>query len=63
MPYAEQMSPILALSFLLAAGFAGAFVARAARLPSVTGYVIAGVLIAWFYNFFSNKMYKTAEGG
>ncbi len=45
MAYGEQMTPILALSFLLAAGFAVAVLARAIRLPSVTGYVVAGILI------------------
>jgi Kef-type K+ transport system membrane component KefB len=45
MPGAEAIGPILALSMLLVAGFAGAILARLVRLPSVTGYVVGGMLI------------------
>ncbi len=37
------LDPIFALSLLLAAGFALATVARLIRLPSVTGYIVAGI--------------------
>ena len=45
MPGAEAVNAILALSILLVAGFAGAVLARLVRLPSVTGYVVGGMLI------------------
>jgi Kef-type K+ transport system membrane component KefB len=40
-----DVGPILALSLLLAAGFAGGALVRLLRLPSVTGYVLGGVAI------------------
>lgn len=39
------MNLILALSLLLALGFGAAQLARLVRLPSVTGYILAGILI------------------
>ncbi|MHB8995667.1 MAG: cation:proton antiporter domain-containing protein [Armatimonadota bacterium] len=39
------MNLILALSLLLALGFGAAQLAKLIRLPSVTGYIIAGILI------------------
>lgn len=39
------MNSILALSLLLALGFAGAVAARMVRLPSVTGYIVAGMVL------------------
>lgn len=40
-----QMNIILGLSLLLAVGFALAYFARLAQLPSVTGYILAGILL------------------
>lgn len=39
------MDIVFALSLLLTAGFTGAMLARLLRLPSVTGYILAGVVI------------------
>lgn len=41
----ESINSILALSLLLAGGFAGARLAKLVRLPSVTGYIFAGILL------------------
>ncbi|MCD6351272.1 MAG: cation:proton antiporter [Armatimonadetes bacterium] len=39
------VSPILALSLLLAVGFAAATLAKRLRFPSVTGYILAGLIL------------------
>ncbi|NSW55743.1 MAG: cation:proton antiporter [Armatimonadetes bacterium] len=41
----QSINSIFALSLLLAAGFAGARLAKLVRLPSVTGYILAGILL------------------
>ena len=40
-----QVNPIFALSLLLTFGYAVARLAQLARLPSVTGYIIAGIIL------------------
>lgn len=44
-PVPEPINTVLALSVLLALGFAVAQVVQRLRLPSVTGYIIAGLLL------------------
>ena len=40
-----EFNIILALGVLLAAGFAGAWLVRLLHLPSVTGYILVGILL------------------
>ncbi len=42
---AGQVNLIFALSLLLAAGFAAARLAKLVRLPSVTGFIVAGIAL------------------
>ncbi len=44
-PEPGPVSPILGLSLLLAVGFAAAELAKRIRFPSVTGYIVAGLLL------------------
>lgn len=60
-PVSAQMGPLLVLSLILIAGLTGGWLARQLRVPSVTGNILAGVLIGpACLNLFSDQDVITA---
>jgi len=48
LPSIEVMNPLLLLAVIVAAGAAGACLARMVRIPAITGHVVAGALLGYF---------------
>jgi mannitol/fructose-specific phosphotransferase system IIA component (Ntr-type)/Kef-type K+ transport system membrane component KefB len=47
-PTIDALNPLLLLAVIVAAGAAGAWLARAVRIPAITGHVLAGALLGYF---------------
>ena len=45
MPFSGEMGPLLILGIVLVAGFAGGWLARRAHIPTITGNILAGIII------------------
>ena len=65
MPILEEVELIFILSILLLVGYVGSFLARKVRLPEVTGYIAAGIVVKQVllgFRFLSERKFEVLFG-